>query len=387
MQILHMSKLLFLAHCVTLRSVQASQALNKHMSTVISDFGGARNIQTSLVRGHRPAKTHASVQGGFLPLPHDIAHWVSHNVEAEEDVRKFWNALQSASSTSLMDKFDIKEFLGKGDHGVVVRAQERHTDSHVVLKFVPIEMGEMKDVLSELYVSKYLRERHVSGVVLPEEQTYVINRREVPKAIQHQFEIRSPLTQRWLCLVEPFMPGGTLLQEHLSPETMLKSLRDVATTMAAMHEHNVFHNDFKADNILLDMQNGKVISAKISDFGSGSIGRFPREEHDDVLRFGWALGKILLRIALRDEGLVHDEDFWASLHGQDLAQLTDEELLSESDVLDKAVGRQPELNHFLKIFKQIGALKDEQFSTSSEDPMRGIAQLMTDACAKFSMDQ
>jgi len=206
-----------------------------------------------------------------------------------------------------------------------------------------------------------LRQQGVSGVALVEEQVYVVRGAEVPKAMQDHLGDEAS-SKDYACFVQQLLPWGSLDQEPLSPQVMLKCLTDVAFTLAEVHKSGVQHRDVQPTNIMLEKRND-IVSAKLCDFGDASASSDPEASKQDIDMFGMTLGMTLFRAALGD-GKVD------RLH---LRQRTPTPELLRS--LTKAVNKKSALHGFLHIYKEIsgGGLQ-----------MADIAQMMAEANKQYS---
>merc|ERR1711959_612777 len=88
---------------------------------------------------------------------------------------------------------------------------------------------------------------------------------------------------------------------------MFQALEDVASTLAAMHERNVQHRDVKPENVLVEMQQGKLVAAKLCDFGSAEIGDNAAGRADDVRRFGVTMFSLATGESWTKQRLIHEK--------------------------------------------------------------------------------
>ena len=152
-----------------------------------------------------------------------------------------------------MDRYHIKEEIGRGAMGRVMLAEDDMVDESLILKFM----------LPELTVDQQSTERF---------------KREVKYArkVSHRNVIRvhDILQKDKLCAIsmEYFKSRGLedVLDEVKFFETLdgLKILYQIASGMAAAHEEEVIHRDLKPSNILIDDK----WQVKIVDFGIASAG-------------------------------------------------------------------------------------------------------------------
>ena len=152
-----------------------------------------------------------------------------------------------------MDRYHIKQEIGRGAMGRVMLAEDDMVDESLILKFM----------LPELTMDKDSTERF---------------KREVKYArkISHRNVIRvhDILLKDNVCAIsmEYFRSRGleVVLKEIGCFETLegLEVLHQMASGMAAAHEEGVIHRDLKPSNILLDDQ----WHVKVVDFGIASAG-------------------------------------------------------------------------------------------------------------------
>ncbi len=152
-----------------------------------------------------------------------------------------------------MDRYHIKQEIGRGAMGRVMLAEDDMVDEALILKFM----------LPELTVDQDSTERF---------------KREVKYArkVSHRNVIRvhDILLKDGVCAIsmEYFQSRGLedVLSEVKCFETLdgLKILYQIASGMAAAHEEAVIHRDLKPSNILIDDQ----WQVKIVDFGIASAG-------------------------------------------------------------------------------------------------------------------
>lgn len=282
-----------------------------------------------LVRREKNKKVVSKRTAIHTIMADDLQITLTHDHQAQE---KIWAGLQTIVRPSLTDQFDVEEFIGSGSVGLVFRARDRLSKQQVAVKCVP--MSDRDSIIRTWYLNRRFREHNMSGVVLSREQLYSLNPHQAPKVIQDQFDIDK--RQVHVCFVEELLPLGTLdggahdsgcLEERTtkskhSPETVLKVLTDVASTVAAMHKINVQHRDIRVANILVEKQNDSV-SGKLADFDYATTGNHQHAFDDDVQQFGMTLGLILINLGLGVEKC-KQLPVWNELAVGDFTRLTDE---------------------------------------------------------------
>jgi len=201
------------------------------------------------------------------------------------DALSFKRSLKSAES--FRDFATVSEYVAKGAIGYVFLVNERETRKTHVMKMV--RLTQASTCLKEWCVSKLLREAQIPNVVLTEEEIRVHVRGHGPSVVEDRLKHAGPISH-YVCLFQEYVNGGTLedfvKQGRLSIDLMFNVLADVASTLALMHETHVQHKDIKPDNVLLEMQGGILVAAKLADFGSAEIGDSSKGRADDIRRFG-----------------------------------------------------------------------------------------------------
>ena len=92
------------------------------------------------------------------------------------------------------------------------------------------------------------------------------------REVRHRHVIRlftRVLAPDYVCLVMEYCEGGDLgkrIAEGMSPDRALRHLRDIASGLAAGHEHGVVHRDVKPGNILFRADG----SLAVADFGAAA---------------------------------------------------------------------------------------------------------------------
>lgn len=144
--------------------------------------------------------------------------------------------------------YQILDFIGKGGHGAVYKAQHLESGRIVAIKVVLPEHEDdavlLKRLRQEAAIIRDLRHPHIVPLIEMWEDDYGIS------------------------LVMPYLEGGDLRNlieqgEALSPEELSQILNQICGALDAAHAAQIIHRDIKPENILLD-QNG---NAFLTDFG------------------------------------------------------------------------------------------------------------------------
>ncbi len=165
---------------------------------------------------------------------------------------------------TLVDRFVVESFVGRGGMSIVYRALDRATNAPVALKF--FNGGD------EQAVERFDREaKLLAGLSHPAVVEHVAS---------GVFEGTRYLAMEWL---EGQDLSQTLTRGTLSPVETLELATGLATALAAAHRAGVIHRDIKPANIFL--QEGNPARPKLLDFGIARSNSSPR-----LTKHGEALG-------------------------------------------------------------------------------------------------
>lgn len=151
---------------------------------------------------------------------------------------------------AIVDHYEIIKMLGHGGMSRVYLAYDKHTQQHVVLKFLN------DDLMGNIAVfERYKREAEIGSR---------INHPHV----QHMLNVNEERSDHYL--VMEYIQGRTLraVLEEYAPQPLpipdaLRITEQVCDALRYCHEHGVFHRDIKPENIMI-LEDGSV---KIIDFG------------------------------------------------------------------------------------------------------------------------
>jgi len=213
-------------------------------------------------------------------------------VEAQKELFALKDEMKSLGDFS--DLLTVKKYLAKGTAGKVFLAEVLEGGDKVALKL--IRMTQARSGMKEWYMSKLLSRHEVPHIVSTFETVRVMPKFSAPPVVAEQLVDAGPVPY-YMCIMQEFMNGGTL--EGLAQEgrldycTMLSALEDVSKGLAAMHEIKIQHRDVKPENVMLEVQNGHVVVAKLCDFGQAEFGLGHRASaagrKDDTRRYGVTL--------------------------------------------------------------------------------------------------
>jgi serine/threonine protein kinase len=245
--------------------------------------------------------------------------------EAQQELLGLRNYLKTADG--LPENLNIFKFIAKGTQGWVFGGEWKDTGLQVAVKV--IRMTQSLGGVKEWYVSKLLKNAGIEKVVFTEPTVYVITRGDerCNPVIEEQLRDAGPI-KHYVCLVQELMNGGTLERffedRSFVPKQLFSALHDVASTLEMMHTQNVQHRDVKPENVLIQMEGGDVVAAKLCDLGSAEIGNIPENRADDVRRFGVTLFSLVTGEGWTKMRLIHEK------HENLIARLTEAVASSDS---------------------------------------------------------
>lgn len=163
-------------------------------------------------------------------------------------------ALNSIGSEEFEERFENLKYLGKGSYGMVSKYHDLLLDNEVVIK--EIQIGNTKytdyDQFEELFSYVYLTDAH--GFVKLREAFVVVDNGVVKRILMIMDEYTGTLRDYVKDPKNPRLAERPLHQ---------KWTRELLKSMKEMHIRSISHNDYKAENILLDSNKETFVS----DFG------------------------------------------------------------------------------------------------------------------------
>jgi eukaryotic-like serine/threonine-protein kinase len=160
----------------------------------------------------------------------------------------YWSNCMAGLEGRTLDRYELRQLLGKGGMADVYLAYDPHFDREVAVK---VFKREDEDLLR-----RFIREAQLMASL----------------SNPHLMPVYSAGTAKLdgvtaYYIVMPFMSGGTL-RSHirnnpLAPKEACRYLRDIADALDYMHGQGIIHRDIKASNVLLDAQ-GRCY---LADFG------------------------------------------------------------------------------------------------------------------------
>jgi Tol biopolymer transport system component len=187
---------------------------------------------------------------------------------SEPDSAPRSRAVPTARSGGQIGRYEIGPLLGRGGMGEVYAGRDTDLDRPVALKFF------LADTLGDQAIRRFVREaRAASGLNHPNILTvYEVVRSESSLAIAMELVVGKRLSQ--------------FRGEPLPCEQVVDFGRQIASALAAAHEHGIVHRDIKPENLML-RGDGLV---KVLDFGLAREVAAPPAEQTQTTDFGAVAG-------------------------------------------------------------------------------------------------
>lgn len=180
--------------------------------------------------------------------------------------------INEASIPKTLDRYEIKERIGAGGMGVIVKGFDTRLKRPVAIKMI-------SDRVKDETVRKNIRERffneaRAAGGISHPNIVQVYDFGEINDVVY---------------IVMEYIEGETLEQllkakGPLNIEQLLKVSREIASGLSFAHKKGIVHRDIKPSNIIIEANTG---IAKILDFG---IAKFVDEEEMKLTSTGMVLG-------------------------------------------------------------------------------------------------
>lgn len=162
-----------------------------------------------------------------------------------------------------IDRFEIKQILGKGAQGIVYLAQDSSLSRDVAIKAVLLQdHSDQSDNISHLLEeAKTVSKVHHSNIV-------------------SIFDVGTFNNQPYLVL--EYVKGESLasvMNQGLSIDRSFQLMSQILSGMAAAHEANIIHCDIKPANILITQKG----DAKITDFGLSHLANNQDNDYEGLI--------------------------------------------------------------------------------------------------------
>jgi len=162
--------------------------------------------------------------------------------------------LQDLPGTTLADRYQVGDLLGRGAMGAVFRARPADGGAEVAIKIVLPDRLEESDTL----VPRFLREARLA------------QRIEHPNAVQVlDFGRWGPERERYYLAME-LVEGlslGDLVDAPMDVGTAVGLACQILDALAHVHARGILHRDVKPDNVLVQRGADGRLHAKVGDFG------------------------------------------------------------------------------------------------------------------------
>lgn len=175
---------------------------------------------------------------------------------ATEWVAKPVAGLEESTIRALRSRFEIREVLGRGGMGIVVKARDTKLDRQVALKLLAPEFGRDADAKQ-----RFLREARAAAAVRHDNVVTIYSADEI----------------NGVPLLEMELIDGESLAERIKREGALPPAEvtqfaiQIALGLDAAHRRSLIHRDIKPANILLECPDGHASRVKITDFGLARV--------------------------------------------------------------------------------------------------------------------
>jgi len=166
----------------------------------------------------------------------------------KEDKKSIIDELPKEFKLHLEEKYNLKEEIGSGAVGIVIKAVDKFLDREVAIKLFIPRIRESED--------EYKRFENEAKIIAQLDHPNIITVYEYG----HHSNIRY--------IVEKYLSGGALTasikeEKIFSKNDTISIIKDVLKGLKYAHSREVIHRDLKPDNIILSQDNVPVIT----DFG------------------------------------------------------------------------------------------------------------------------
>ena len=156
----------------------------------------------------------------------------------------------------ILDRYEVKEKIGKGSFGQVVRAYDKKNNCHVAIKIIKSKRPFFHQAKTEIELLNFLNEKD------PKDEWFIVRLLETFLHHKHQCLVFEMLSYNLYDLLKNTRFRGVSLN------LIKKFARQILKCLAflALPEVSIIHCDLKPENILL--RDPKRSAIKLIDFGS-----------------------------------------------------------------------------------------------------------------------
>ena len=190
--------------------------------------------------------------------------------------------------------FVVERFLGKGGFAEVYRVRHRFLESYFALKIMKTCGADTVKAMEEVQMLAKFDHPHIVRV------TYA--------------DVVELGTQMHSYYVMDLMPSGSLTaywktfgSKFMPVEETVRLVCQALQGLAFAHANRVLHRDIKPDNILLKMETGRGLCARVSDFGLARGGNILGELYTNCGTPFYMAPEVL-----RGEGTSSQSDVWSA---------------------------------------------------------------------------
>ncbi len=161
-----------------------------------------------------------------------------------------------------IDRFSIKDILGRGAQGVVYLAHDPQLDREVAIKSVSLN-------------NNFQQQHHIDNLL---QEARTVSKLQHPNIISI-YDVGSVQLNPYLVL--EYVKGETLqslIHEVMPEQQAIHIMRDVLSGVAAAHAKNIIHCDLKPANIIITPGG----QAKVADFGLALLADSQQEDQSQL---------------------------------------------------------------------------------------------------------
>jgi serine/threonine-protein kinase len=198
------------------------------------------------------------------------------------------------SPDNTIGSYIVERFLGNGGFAEVYRVRHRFLDSRFALKVMKADASDMMDEMKEAQMLASFDHPHIVRVT--------------------DADIAELSGRKHCYYVMDFMPSGSLAAywktfgtRFMPVDEVVRLASQALSGLAFAHANKIIHRDIKPDNILLKTEEGRGLSARVSDFG---LARY--ESILGVLYSNCGTPGYMAPEVFRREGTSKQSDIWSA---------------------------------------------------------------------------